>query len=78
METIIKKWGNSLGIRIPNTIIKELSLENGSHVEIFEEADRIIIKPKSSDSLKIILDQITSDNVHKEIDFAKPMGKEIW
>ena len=78
METIIKKWGNSLGIRIPNTIIKELCLENGSHVEIFEEADKIIIKPKSNDALKIILDQITSDNVHEEIDFAKPMGKEIW
>ena len=78
METVIKKWGNSLGIRITNTIIKELCLENGSYVEIFKEADRIIIKPKSSDALKIILDQITSENIHKEIYFSKPMGKEVW
>ena len=78
METIIKKWGNSLGIRIPNTIIKELSLENGSHVEIYEEADRIIIKPKNSDALKLLLNQITPENIHEETDFSKPVGKEVW
>ena len=25
METVVKKWGNSLGIRIPNHIARELS-----------------------------------------------------
>jgi antitoxin MazE len=78
METIIKKWGNSLGVRIPNTIIKELSLENGSHVEIYEEADRIIIKPKSSDALNLLLNQITDDNIHEENNFSTPMGNEVW
>jgi antitoxin component of MazEF toxin-antitoxin module len=33
METIVKKWGNSLGIRIPNAIARELSLKDGSFVD---------------------------------------------
>jgi len=78
METKIKKWGNSLGIRIPNTIVKELSLKDGSTVEISEDVNRIVIKPKRSDALNIILNQVTSENIHEEIDFAEPRGKEIW
>ena len=27
METVVKKWGNSLGIRIPSFIVRELSLQ---------------------------------------------------
>jgi mRNA-degrading endonuclease toxin of MazEF toxin-antitoxin module len=30
METVVKKWRNSLGIRIPNHIARELSLRDGS------------------------------------------------
>ena len=46
METIIRKWGNSLGIRIPSHIAKDLSLEEGSCVEIEDVDNKIIIKPK--------------------------------
>jgi antitoxin MazE len=45
MKTVIKKWGNSLGIRIPNLLIKELSLEDGSFVNIKRKGKKIIIKP---------------------------------
>ncbi|MDY7029881.1 MAG: AbrB/MazE/SpoVT family DNA-binding domain-containing protein, partial [Spirochaetota bacterium] len=46
MEARIQKWGNSLGIRIPMNIIRELSLKTGSKVEIEKETDRIVIRPK--------------------------------
>ncbi len=46
MEAVIKKWGNSLGIRIPNMIVKNLSLKEGSSVEIDEEDNKVIIIPK--------------------------------
>lgn len=29
METVVEKWGNSLGVRIPNVIVKGMSFENG-------------------------------------------------
>jgi antitoxin component of MazEF toxin-antitoxin module len=34
MEAVVKKWGNSLGIRIPNLIVRELSLKDGSFVDM--------------------------------------------
>jgi antitoxin MazE len=44
METVIKKWGNSLGIRIPNLIVREFSLKDGSFVEIKDMGNEIIDK----------------------------------
>ena len=39
MEAKIQKWGNSLGIRIPMNMIRDLALENGSTVDIEEIED---------------------------------------
>ena len=36
MHITIKKWGNSLGIRIPKNFARNLSLKDGSVVEIKE------------------------------------------
>lgn len=66
MKTTIQKWGNSLGVRIPNYMAKDLLLENGSSVEIVEEENRIIIQPKTKKSLKEMIKLITDDNIHRE------------
>jgi antitoxin MazE len=76
MEAKIQKWGNSLGIRIPMNIIRDLALENGSTVDIEEIEDRIIIKPKRN--LEDLLNCITSENIHSEIDFGMSEGNESW
>ena len=78
MEAKIQKWGNSLGVRIPNAIIKDLLLENGSSVDIVEESDQIVIKPKRGESLEKILSSISNENLHSEIDFGIKEGNEIW
>ena len=44
METIVKKWGNSIGIRIPKHIAKEFSLKDGSLVDIEDKENQIIIQ----------------------------------
>ena len=41
MQTVVQKWGNSLGIRIPNLYVKEFDLRNGSSVEIVEEIESV-------------------------------------
>jgi antitoxin MazE len=78
METIVKKWGNSLGIRIPHTIVKELSLEDGSFVDIKDKGKEIIIKPKEKNKLLEILNKINEKNIHGEIGTDGPVGNEIW
>jgi antitoxin MazE len=78
METIVRKWGNSLGIRIPNTIARELSLKDGSFVDIKDKGKEIIIRPKAKDKLLEILDKINDRNIHGEVETNGPVGNEIW
>ena len=78
MDAVIQKWGNSLGIRIPNSIAKELNLENGCHVEILDDEGKILILPQEKKSLKEKLSKITQENIHEEIAIGKAVGKEEW
>jgi antitoxin MazE len=78
METVIKKWGNSLGIRIPNLIVREFSLKDGSFVEIKDIGNEIIIKPKKKSKLLEMVDAINEQNIHEEIETNGPIGNEIW
>ncbi|MDR2922606.1 MAG: AbrB/MazE/SpoVT family DNA-binding domain-containing protein [Treponema sp.] len=78
MEAVVKKWGNSLGIRIPNVFARELSLKDGSFVDITGKEKAIIIKPVQKNRLSEMLSKINEQNLHKEIDTGRPAGKEIW
>jgi antitoxin MazE len=64
MKTLIKKWGNSLGIRIPSLFIKELSLEDGSSVSIKKKGKKIIIKPAKKNVPDKKRNKVNEDNVH--------------
>ena len=78
MEAVVKKWGNSLGIRIPNLIVRELSLQDGSCVDITDKGKEIIIKPIQKNKLSELLSKVNEQNIHKEIETGGPVGKEIW
>lgn len=79
METIARKWGNSIGIRLPKVLAKELKIDDGVRIEMEIENDRILLKPKhKSPRLDKLLMQVTDDNKHKEIPTGDPKGNEIW
>jgi len=78
METVVRKWGNSLGIRIPNIIVREHSLKDGSFVNISDIGQEIIIKPVKKNKLSEMLKQINKQNIHEEIATTGPVGNEIW
>jgi antitoxin MazE len=78
MEAVVKKWGNSLGIRIPNLIVREFSLKDDSLIDIKAQGDEIIIKPMQKNILMEMLDSINEKNLHEAIETTGPVGKEIW
>ena len=75
----MRKWGNSIGDRIPAGILTELNLSAEKKVDVRAEAGRIIIEPiiDSQETLEQLLGQITPNNLHSEIDFGQPVGKEL-
>ncbi len=78
MSVKIQKWGNSLGVRIPKTVIEKVNLSENSEVEIESKNGTIVIFPaKKEYALDSLLEQITKNNLHSEEDF-KIEGNEIW
>lgn len=80
MITTVQKWGNSLGVRIPMPIARDIRLSVGSCVDIREENEQVIIAPIKQAEYKLsdMLKSITQDNLHGENNFGAPSGKEIW
>ncbi len=77
MQTVVQKWGNSLGIRIPAVFTREFNLKNGSSVEIIEDEGKLVIVPKKQ-TLDDLLSLVTKDNIHSSVKTGNSVGKEEW
>ncbi len=80
MQTKIKKWGNSLALRIPKSFALNANLRQNELVDISIDKEKIIITPisKKEYSLDDLLEGVSEDNLHGEFDTGVPLGKEIW
>lgn len=80
MKAKIQKWGNSLALRIPKPFANQAKICEGSNVDISIEKEKIIISSlKDSEySLTELLSKINKNNIHDEISYGDPQGKEIW
>ena len=80
METRIKKWGNSLALRIPKALAKEAGLSYELPVELSLVEGKLIIAPveQSRPNLETLLAQVTKDNLHAEVDVGPAIGQEVW
>lgn len=80
MESKIQKWGNSLGIRIPSSMLKSMGLKSNDIIDISEEDGKIIItrSNKNKISLQDLFDQYKGSNLAKDFEWDEPRGREIW
>jgi antitoxin MazE len=80
LKVLIRRWGNSASVRIPAPILAASRLALDQAVDMREEDGRIIIEKLSPASADIdeLIDCITPENRHAEIDFGPPRGEESW
>jgi len=80
MQTTIKKWGNSLALRIPKLLALDANLKLNKLVDLSIDRDSIIITPigEKEYSLEKLLKGVTKNNLHGEFDTGALVGKEIW
>ena len=78
MRTVIRKWGNRAAVRIPSNVLKAAKIPIDDPVDIREERGRIVVAPlrPASYDLADLLRKITPGNLHDEVDFGPPVGKE--
>jgi antitoxin MazE len=80
METRVKKWGNSLALRIPRPLAAEVGLEEDSLVELSLVDGKLVITPETEPELRLedLLARVTEENLHGEINTGPATGREEW
>jgi len=80
MQTQVKKWGNSLALRIPKSLAEQLDMKTDTEVEIVVEDGQLVIKPLPEPELTLeeMLAQITAENLHEEVETGTAVGGEVW
>lgn len=80
MRTRIRKWGNSLALRIPTSLAAAVRLQQGSSVELSLVEGKLVVSPDSAPELTLehLLAQITQENLHRELEVGPPTGQEVW
>ena len=78
--TVVARWGNSLGIRLSKSLAKSAGLREGDRVDLTAEEGAVVmrrVKPRYT--LDQLLASMTPENVHPEIEWGGPVGRErFW
>ena len=81
MEMAVRKWGNSLALRIPRSIAVEAGLEDGTTADVRVEAGAMVARPVAVSKkllLRQLLRKVTKGNLHREVSSGVRRGRETW
>ena len=80
-NSTLSRWGNSLGLRIPQEAADRLKLKAGARVSVELGPDSITIRPVRRGrkwTEAALLKGVTPEMVGGEVDWGPPVGKEVW
>jgi len=83
MQVEFLKWGNSLALRIPKAFAEEIGAVEGKRAEMTVDNGVLVIKVARKKrrrryNLENLVNAITEENRHPEIDWGPPVGNEVW
>jgi antitoxin MazE len=83
MQVEFLKWGNSLALRVPKAFAEEVGAAEGKRAEMTVENGVLVIKvsklkKRRRYNLEHLINGITEENRHSEVDWGPPVGNEIW
>ena len=80
METRIGKWGNSLAVRIPQSVASQVGLSLNAAVELTPRGEQLVISvlERPVADLDALLARVTDDNLHGEVETGPSVGGEAW
>ncbi len=91
MRTRVRRWGNSIAVRIPAALAAKSGLVKGSAVDLSVEDGRLVVRPTGlrSYTLEELLvgaeggtpgaaEDVRPSNLHDETDWGPPVGRETW
>jgi antitoxin MazE len=66
MKTLVRRWGNSLAVRIPKTYAEEIAVWEGDEVKMAVTKGRLVIAPHTSREYPLVdlVAEIRPGNLH--------------
>ena len=80
MQTQIKNWGNSQGVRLPKQILEAANMEVDEVIDIEVKEGKIILqKTFRHKTLEERAEVFGGElNLDGEYDWGEPIGREVW
>lgn len=80
VQTRVQRWGNSLAVRIPKPLAEDLQLQESSPVDLTLAEGKLVLSPTSPPryALASLMEGVTEENLHREVDTGPAVGDEIW
>ena len=82
MVTKVQKWGNSQGLRLSKQLLEDARISVGDEVDVTVSDGVIVIAPvrriRGKRSLRELVSRIPKNYKATEIDWGKPVGREVW
>lgn len=80
VEVRLQKWGNSVGVRIPHSIVKELNLKINDLINIEGIDDKVIMTKQKNPKISLYerFSEYSGSNLAKDFSWDDARGREIW
>ncbi len=79
MTVTLRKWGNSLAVRIPKSVVVDCRLFPGAAVQVSVRNGEVVLVPEPPrQTLNELLAGVTRRNLHREVETGAPVGREAW
>lgn len=80
METRIGKWGNSLALRIPQSVAARAGITLNAAVELAPRGEELVVSllRRPGTELEDLLARVTEENLHGEVETGASVGGEAW
>lgn len=80
MDSQIVRWGNSQGVRLPKSLMKEAGLQVDEKISIYAREGKIIIQKAF---IHKTLEERAAEyggtlGPYEEADWGEPVGREVW
>jgi antitoxin MazE len=77
MHVQVTRWGNSLGVRLPRALAKQIGIDEGQKVSVRASGDKIIIEPLSPHyRLEDLLTNMSPDAMRGAFAWGPDAGRE--
>ncbi|MBC8099435.1 MAG: AbrB/MazE/SpoVT family DNA-binding domain-containing protein [Armatimonadetes bacterium] len=80
MKTYVRKWGNSLALRIPKQMAEDAGIREKTQVDVAVIDGQLVITPTTAPryTLESLLANFDPTTIHDEIDTGPSVGLEAW